>query len=739
MTTHVLKSACRLAALGAGLSIAGCGGGGAGGASVSATISVLSSRADMVTGGSALVRVALPKGTPAPRIMLAGTDITDRFKAGGDGTYQGLASGLQAGRNTISVLSADGTRTRLDLVNHSDNGPVISGPRQQPWICQTASFALPDGSTLGAPQDADCNAPTRILYLYLPSGATSFKPLPSTASVPADAQTTTTLDGRKVNFIVRLETGTLNRGVYQFALLHDPTAEPPSGPDAAYQGWNRKIVFTFGGSAQAGYVQGTFTGGVLNDFMLSRGFAVISSSLNVLGNNANDVLSAESASMTKERFIKSYGTARYTMGWGMSGGSMQQHLIANNYPGLLDGITPALSFPDLLTTVPGATDCSLLSRAFAASAQPWNDAQKAAVSGYRDYTGCTGVQPVDLSRVGWEQAYSPFWLVPQRGTPRDLSSASGADLANCMLAVPDALIYDPVHNRTGARCDLYSAQVNLLGIDPDTGFAARALDNAGVQYGLQAFQKGSISAEQFVELNELAGGYDIDGRLQPGRTLASPVALQSARAYGRINGAENLGAIPIIDWRDYRDPDLHNAVRSISLRMRLEKATGSSANHVILRSSGAGSLAMPELVLLKMDRWLTGIVNDAKAYPTQAAKVVANRPADLVDACYTSTGREIQEKADPANGGQCGALYPYFGDPRTAAGGPLTGDIIKCQLKPLQRSDHPMLTDAQFGRLSNVFGTGVCDYSRPGAGAQSLAGTWLSYSRGSAAALPASP
>lgn len=743
MKTNVLGAAghlAALAALAASLSMAGCGGGGGGSPATSTTsISVLSSRPDMVTAGSALIRVAVPQGAPPPRIALAGTDITARFKGTDDGSLLGLVSGLPAGRSTISVVASDGAKASLDLVNHSANGPVISGPHQQPWICQTASFALPDGSTLGAAQDADCNAPTKVLYLYMPIGSNTFKAMPSTAQVPADVQTTTTLDGRQVNFIVRLETGTLNRGVYQFALLHDPTADPAPSPTGTYKGWNRKLVFTFGGSAQAGYVQGTFTGGVLNDFMLSRGFAVISSSLNVLGNNANDVLSAESASMTKERFIKTYGTALYTMGWGMSGGSMQQHLVANNYPGLLDGITPSLSFPDLLSTVPGATDCSLLSRAFSTGTQTWTDAQKTAVSGYRDYTGCTGAQPVDLTRVGWEQAYSPFWLVPTRGTPLALSRASGADLSNCMLAVPDALIYDPVYRRTGARCDLYSAQVNLLGIDPSTGFAGRALDNVGVQYGLQALQKGAISAEQFVELNELAGGYDADGNLQPARTLASPAALQPTYAYGRINRAENLGAIPIIDWRDYRDPDLHNAVRSISMRMRLEKATGSSANHVILRSTGAGSLALPTAVLLKMDRWLSSIVSDGRAYPTPAAKVVANRPADVVDACYTSAGTEIREKADVANGGQCGALYPYYGDPRIAAGGPLTGDMIKCQLKPLQRVDYPPLTDVQFARLGKVFDTGVCDYARPGSGAQALAGTWLSYSRGSAAALPKAP
>ena len=38
---------------------------------------------------------------------------------------------------------------------------------------------------------------------------------------------------------------------------------------------------------------------------------------------------------------------------------MQQHLIAQNYPGLLDGIITSLSYPDTVTVIPGIVDCSL--------------------------------------------------------------------------------------------------------------------------------------------------------------------------------------------------------------------------------------------------------------------------------------------------------------------------------------------------------------------------------------------
>ncbi len=71
--------------------------------------------------------------------------------------------------------------------------------------------------------------------------------------------------------------------------------------------------------------------------------------------------------MVKEHFIKNYGVPIHTIGQGGSGGAIQQYLIAQNHPGLLDGITPAGSFPDTVTSVHLAVDCTLLDRAFDSS------------------------------------------------------------------------------------------------------------------------------------------------------------------------------------------------------------------------------------------------------------------------------------------------------------------------------------------------------------------------------------
>jgi hypothetical protein len=68
--------------------------------------------------------------------------------------------------------------------------------------------------------------------------------------------------------------------------------------------------------------------------------------------------------MVKEHFIETYGPVLHTIGWGGSGGAMQQYDIADAYPGILDGIVPGISFPDPLTVLGPVTDCRLLNTFF---------------------------------------------------------------------------------------------------------------------------------------------------------------------------------------------------------------------------------------------------------------------------------------------------------------------------------------------------------------------------------------
>ena len=109
------------------------------------------------------------------------------------------------------------------------------------------------------------------------------------AAPPSDLAMTTTDEGKTVPYIVRREMGTLDRGIYSFAVLADPAAPAPT-PWAPPAAWNRKLYWTFGGGAAPGHRQAA-PGSVFLDEQLSRGFAVATSSLNTFGNNFNSVVS----------------------------------------------------------------------------------------------------------------------------------------------------------------------------------------------------------------------------------------------------------------------------------------------------------------------------------------------------------------------------------------------------------------------------------------------------------------
>ena len=127
---------------------------------------------------------------------------------------------------------------------------------------------------------------------------------------------------------------------------------------------------------------------MLDDEFLSQGYAVASSTLNVLDNNCSTIISAEAAMMVKEHFIDTYGPVQFTIGWGGSGGAIQQYEIADSYPGILDGIIPSISFPDPITTGAPVTDCRLLDSFFAGPGSTFSTAEKTAIAGYNDYTTC---------------------------------------------------------------------------------------------------------------------------------------------------------------------------------------------------------------------------------------------------------------------------------------------------------------------------------------------------------------
>lgn len=699
----------------------------------------LSTRPETVSGGDVLVQIAVPRDVALDRVTvtLNGRDVRSAFqpapgsaRARWGGAAQphvlvGLIGGLATGAHQLEAAAPGQRRAQLRLVNHPITGPIISGPHQTPFRCETEAFGL------GVALDGHCSVTTRVDYFYkvrAPAtpqletpGSNSaaalaavdatpraggggagappnpFKLFDPAAPRPADLAQTTS-EGRTVPYIVRREMGTINRAVYAIAFLHEPgTALPdPWTPGTA---WNGRLVYSFGGGCRAGYHQGRSIGGLtsnrhyleesqLGDYALARGYAVASASLNVFGTSCADLISAETMMMVKEYFIERFGVPRYTIGSGRSGGSMQQHQIANNYPGLLDGIIPTASFADNLTFLDPLFDCELLNHAFSASTLPWTEEQKAAVAGHPSYAYCR-----------------------RNGTAYPNLRPTNCDPD----ALPSALVYDAKSNPGGARCTYQDNMVNVYGRDPRTGFARRPFDNGGVQYGLAALNEGKISFDQFIDLNRRMGGHDIDGHVVAARTVADPEALRLVYETGRLNDASRgLSAIPIIDVRPYTDgdDDVHDIVASHITRARLVAANGHAGNQVFRTyAPGTPIQAAQRYVLDAMDEWLSSIDGDAAPAPSALEKVVRNKPRNLVDTCYLAT---LEPITDP---GRCRALFPVARNPRLVAGAPPTYDRLKCELKPVYRADYAIpLTEAQLAALRKVFPAGVCDYSRPGVG-----------------------
>lgn len=668
-------------------------------------ITVLSNRADLVSGGDALVAVSEPA-----RVTVNGTDVTEDFVRGADGRFLGVLSGLRVGAN--DVRATDGGRgARLTVTNHPSSGPVFSGPQLQPWTCQ------PTARTRG------CDEPPSYSFLYRPVGPESPELRPyDPANPPPDVSTTTTDQGVTVPFIVRKESGYLNRDAYTILQLFQP-GEPWTAT-APQEQWNRKLFFGGGAGCNMDRTTGAPPlgdepiGGTTHpksyQAALSRGFAVFSSALANTGHSCNLAVAAESLMMVKERVVDAYGEVRYTIGSGCSGGSIVQQWVANAYPGIFDGLILACVYPDLHTALVQFVDGYQLRGYFEdptkwAPGVAWTEPQISAVEGHVLSTNATTGSLLLSDRVG--------------------SPSTG----ECRGVAPEEK-YDGTDNPDGVRCGIMDYNVNALGPRPapawtdvekalGRGFAGSTIDDVGVQYGLEALRAGRITPEMFVDLNAKIGGLDIDFVRRPERSVADPSALAAAYRTGLVNTSTQSDTVAIISGTGPDPTVAHDVVHSFWVRERLDREHGGHGNHVMWQGPVYGSAYPGYYVdaLLAMDRWLTAVEEDDSRRPL-AQKIVANRPDDVRDQCKGLDGSVVREGHCPE------PVQTRFSTPRNVAGMGPTADVLKCQLEPLDRRDYAAtpLTDAQWERLRAAFPTGVCDYSRPGVGQQDTV-PWLSY------------
>lgn len=729
------------------LIIAGCGGSDNNDESntpaiAAPTATLLSSRAEYVSGGNALVDISLPAvpaGTAAPalKVVLNDADVSSAFKAdpANPGHMIGLVSGLKDGDNNLTATYG-GSPAALKLTNYPIVGPMFSGPRITPFICQTATLALPDGTRLqGQPNDPTCSAPTNVQYAYR-SSANTFKPLPDPKALPADLATITKANGETVPYIVRVETMTIDRGISQITMLFDPSKDSDPSPTARPRNWNGRLVYGHGTGCVGGwYIQGGAWGyNPLNDTWLSRGYAVASNTLNHPTNSCNAVLSGEAATMTKEYFIERYGVPAFTMTVGTSGGAYSSLQLADAFPGLFDGVFVDATFPDALAIAMSGMDAHLLSNYFlggSGSAATFTSAQQAAVSGYAN--------PLTLVANGNQMGRTD--PVPGRSAPTFPGVGNYAP-AVWNAAVPTALRYNPTGaspNFAGARPTVFDASVNIYGkarnpLDPSgaSSYALRPYDNVGVQYGLSALNAGAITPTQFLDLNESVGGFDTDANPVPARSVGNAGAMQRAYQAGlMLSGSGGLASLPIMDTTAIYSEDTsnyHMQWEHFAVRERLIQANGNADNQVMWRGgpSTAPISTGNALAISTFEQWMEKIVAD-KAAGSAIEKVLRNKPAAAVDGCFDPSLKFIAEKQTlGVNDSTCNTLFPSYTMPRYQAGGPLAANVFKCQLKPVSAADYKVtFSGPELARLNAIFPSGTCDWTKPGVG-QTRVVTWPS-------------
>jgi hypothetical protein len=775
-------------------------------------IRTLSNRADLISDGDALVEVRVPKNVPLHKVTLTlnGANVGAAFVAdppevrphredehrdarkgghdegddddeddddAGARTLRGVLHGLRVGEN-LFVADANGhgegrPRASLKITNHPRGGPVLLGSQTMPWVCATPSPVAESGNTPASNAsglttnavDAQCNIVTeyKLFYRTTTTPCSSALPDPSppapaptnncfkpytVGSAPADLAMTTTTAGLTVPYIVRVERGTMNRGIYDIAVLFDPTKATPWTALSPQPQWNGKVVYSFGASTGQPRLQFRTEQNWADDASLSRGFMVVDNSLTDSLYNSNRVLVAETVMMMKEHIVDTYGEIKYTMGNGCSGGSIQQNTVSSIFPGLLDGIQPSCDYPDSITTGMEVLDCVLLVNFYAGP--DWTalmsgkdqgaiNAKKAAINGHLNQVGCQQ----------WNNLFGynnqPGNYVPQFViNPTTGALGPGPSRNNCLL--PSSAVYDPATNPNGTRCgdpDLAAAVWGTTANEnaPVSVRARQTADNVGIQYGLRALRSGAITAEEFVTLNEKIGGVDADSNRRAARATADQQAPDIAYRAGIVSAGRNLGKLPIIDsrgWDETAPFAIHYIWRSFSERARIDAAYGDHGNQVMWRyGTGLVPATPPQIAAVTlqsfktMNTWLDNLNASAPKETLNSVRtheqVVAAKPADAVDFCFLLADTNFTTKvfdmsvcdADSPQADGLGRLAKRA-SPRQVAGGALTENILKCQLKPLNPADYPpgTFSTGQVARLQATFPGGVCDWSKPGVGQQ---------------------
>ena len=223
--------------------------------------------------------------------------------------------------------------------------------------------------------------------------------------------------------------------------------------------------------------------------------------------------------MTKEHLIEHYGTLRYTIGTGCSGGSLAEQWIANAYPGIYQGILPTCSFPDAWSTATQFLDYHLTLALLQGPERVGHRAWRGRRQQMADGRGRSRRR----SRTRRSQRRR---AVPRRHPDRSRARASPTSSATTRRPTRAACAARSRTRRSTSsargRSRVWTPQEKQIG----HGFAGMPIDNVGVQYGLRALQQGKITPAQFVDLNQKVGGLDADANHTP-RAACAPTDRRS--------------------------------------------------------------------------------------------------------------------------------------------------------------------------------------------------------------------
>src|SRR5688500_2602341 len=298
-------------------------------------IVTVNNRADLISDGDALVEVSVPNTVPLHQVtlLLNGQDVTAHFRTDAAArTMRGVLTGLRVGENEF-VADANGKgrgrpKASLTITNHPIGGPVLAGTQITPYVCATPT-AMPQSPSVpvatngsGLPTfavDAQCNIATNFRVWYRTTATNcSLTTLPDAntppsnscfkqyaGGTPVDMATTTTDTGLTVPYIVRVERGTMNRGIFDLAVLFDPTK--PWDAVAPQAQWNGKVLYQFGASTgQPRRQSRSSSNWTSQEFALSRGYVIAQNSMTDSALNSNRVSMAETVMMMKEHIGDTY-------------------------------------------------------------------------------------------------------------------------------------------------------------------------------------------------------------------------------------------------------------------------------------------------------------------------------------------------------------------------------------------------------------------------------------------------